>query len=244
MNSTYGVWGDPVIDVDMDGNFYFFHLSNPFDGNWIDRIVCQKTTDNGDTWSNGTYMGLNGTKAQDKEWSIIDRNNGNIYVTWTQFDDYGSSAAEDSSLIMFSRSVNGGESWSDAKRINKWAGDCIDSDNTVEGAVPAVGPNGEIYVAWAGPEGLVFNRSLNQGDTWLEEEIQIDPMPGGWDLAVPGIYRCNGLPVTKCDLSGGPNHGRIYVNWTDQRNAWFDTDVWLTYSDDSGNSWVDPYPRK
>ena len=32
-SSAYGVWGDPVIDVDPDGNFYFFHLSNPSSGN-------------------------------------------------------------------------------------------------------------------------------------------------------------------------------------------------------------------
>ncbi len=240
LSSTYGVWGDPVIDVDTAGHFYFFHLSNPSDGNWIDRIVCQKSTDNGSTWSNGSFMGLNGTKAQDKEWSIIDRNNNNIYVTWTQFDDYGSTSSADSSLILFSKSTDAGETWSEAKRINKVAGNCIDSDDTVEGAVPALGPNGEIYVAWAGPSGLVFNRSTDQGETWLEEEIFIDAFPGGWDYSVPGIYRCNGLPVTKCDLSGGPDHGTIYVNWTDQRNGTDDTDVWLVRSTDGGNTWSDP----
>ena len=54
LTSSYGVWGDPVIDVDTFGNFYFFHLSNIPD-KWIDRIVCQKSTDNGNSWSDGTY---------------------------------------------------------------------------------------------------------------------------------------------------------------------------------------------
>jgi hypothetical protein len=80
LSSSYGVWGDPVIDVDTFGDFYFFHLSNPPSGEWIDRIVCQKSTDNGLTWSDGTYAGLNGTKDQDKQWSVIDRNNNNIYL--------------------------------------------------------------------------------------------------------------------------------------------------------------------
>lgn len=237
MSSSYGVWGDPVVIVDTASNFYFFHLSNPPSGNWIDRIVCQKTTDNGSTWSDGSFMGLNGSKAQDKEWGIVDQENNNIYVTWTQFDDYGSSNSLDSSVILFSKSLDGGESWSDAKRINKVAGDCIDSDNTTEGAVPAVGPNGEIYVAWAGPSGLTFNRSLDQGETWLEEEIFIDPMPTGWDYGIPGINRANGLPITVCDLSGGPNHGSIYVNWSDQRNGANDTDVWMAKSTDGGDTW-------
>lgn len=240
LNSTYGVWGDPVIDVDTSGTFYFTHLSNPSSGSWIDRIVCQKSLDSGKTWNNGSFTGLNGTKAQDKQWSIIDRNNNNIYLTWTQFDSYGSSNPLDSSVILFSKSLDNGDTWSNPKRINTVAGDCIDKDSTVEGAVPALGPNGEIYVAWAGPNGIVFNKSLDQGDTWLNNEILVDPMPGGWDYIVPGISRCNGLPITKCDLSGGPNHGTIYVNWTDQRNGVDDTDVWLSKSTDGGNTWTAP----
>lgn len=240
LTSSYGVWGDPVVDVDQDGNFYFFHLSNPPSGNWIDRIVCQKSTDNGETWSDGTYTGLNGSKAQDKHWSVVDRTNGNIYLTWTQFDDYGDPSSSCKTQIRFSKSTDGGETWTAAIKINEVDGNCIDSDDTVEGAVPAVGPNGEIFVAWAGPNGIVFNRSTNEGDTWLSQEIAIDPMPGGWDINIPGINRSNGFPITKCDLSGGPNHGTIYVNWSDQRNGTNDTDIWLSKSTDSGNTWSTP----
>lgn len=239
-SSSYGVWGDPVTIVDNDGNYLFFHLSNPPGGNWIDRIVCQKSTDGGQTWNDGTYMGLNGTKAQDKHWAIVDRENGNIYVTWTQFDHYNSSNPDDRSNIMFSKSLDNGDSWSPAMRINEVDGDCIDEDNTVEGAVPAVGPNGEIYVAWAGPEGIVFDKSLDQGETWLDEDIFVSDFPGGWDYSIPGINRCNGLPVTVCDLSGGEHNGTIYINWTDQRNGTDDTDVWLVKSTDGGETWSNP----
>ena len=237
LTSSYGVWGDPVLIVDTAGAYYFFHLSNPPGGSWIDRIVCQKKDSIGKEWNNGTYMGLNGGKEQDKEWAVVDRTNNNIYVTWTQFDNYGSSSPDDFSDILFSRSVDGGQTWSAAMRINEVSGDCVDDDNTVEGAVPAVGPNGEIFVAWAGPEGLVFDRSLDQGETWLDEDIYIGPFPEGWAYDIPGISRCNGLPVTKCDLSGGEHHGTIYVNWTDQRNGTDDTDVWLCKSTDGGDTW-------
>ncbi|MBK7266279.1 MAG: hypothetical protein IPI12_08095 [Ignavibacteriales bacterium] len=43
-----------------------------------------------------------------------------------------------------------------AIKISDKSGDCVDEDNTVEGAVPAVGPNGEVYVSWTGPYGLLF----------------------------------------------------------------------------------------
>ncbi len=240
LTSPLGVWGDPVIDVDTAGNFYFFHLSNPPTGDWIDRIVCQKSTDNGQSWSMGTSTGLNQSKEQDKQWSVVDRTNNTIYLTWTQFDNYGSNAPSDSSTILFSKSTDEGATWSSPLRINKLAGDCVDKDSTVEGAVPAIGPNGEIYVSWAGPNGIVFNRSEDEGATWLSQEILVDSMPNGWDFDIPGIYRANGLPITKCDLSGGPNHGTIYVNWSDQRNGSDDTDIWLSKSTDGGNTWTGP----
>ena len=157
-------------------------------------------------------------------------------LTWTQFDTYGSSNTKDSSIILFSKSLDAGATWSAPKRINAVAGDCIDSDNTVEGAVPTVGPNGEIYVAWAGPKGLVFNKSLDQGNTWLKNETLVTDIPGGWDYTIAGISRANGLPVTTCDLKTGT----IYINWSDQRNGATNTDVWLVKSNDGGKTWSAP----
>ncbi len=240
LTSTYGVWGDPVITVDTNGHFYFFHLSNPPNGSWIDRIVCQKSTTAGKSWSSGTFTGLNGSKDQDKQWVAIDRSNNHLYMTWTEFDSYGSPNLKDSSRILFSKSTNGGDNWSSPQKINRISGDCVDSDNTTEGAVPCIGPKGEIYVSWTGPEGLVFDRSTDGGLSWLAKDIKIDPMPGGWDYEIPGLQRCNGLPITACDLSNGPYRGTIYVNWSDQRNGTNDTDIWLSKSEDGGNNWSAP----
>lgn len=237
MYSTYGVWGDPCLLVDTAGAFYYLHLSLPSSGYWLDRIVCQKSTDNGQTWDNGSFMGLNPPKEQDKEWAVIDPANNYIYSCWTQFDRYNSQVPTDSSVILFSRSVDGGATWSQTKRINKVAGDCLDKSNTVEGAVPAVGPNGEVYVSWAGPAGLVFTKSTDQGLTWPAENILVNNMPGGWDYGIPGIYRANGMPVTCCDLTNGPYRGNIYINWSDQRNGLTDTDVFFSKSTDGGQTW-------
>ncbi|MBK7159240.1 MAG: T9SS type A sorting domain-containing protein [Ignavibacteria bacterium] len=237
LTSTYSVWGDPSITVDTAGNFYYGHLTNPSGGYFIDRIVVQKSTNGGVNWNNGSFAGYIPPKQQDKEWLCVDPANNNLYMTWTQFDSYGSSNSNDSSTILFSKSTDAGTSWSTALRINKKAGDCIDEDNTVEGAVPCVGPNGEIYTAWSGPLGIVFDKSTDRGLTWLSEDKFVTTQPGGWDFGIEGIYRANGLPITACDLSNGPNRGTIYINWSDQRNGTTDTDVWLIKSTDGGNTW-------
>ena len=237
LTSTYSVWGDPAITADTAGNFYYGHLTNSSGSYFIDRIVVQKSTNGGMNWSNGSFAGYIPPKQQDKEWLCVDPRNNNIYMTWTQFDSYGSSSPSDSSTILFSRSTDAGTTWSSALRINKKAGDCVDEDNTVEGAVPCTGPNGEIYVSWSGPSGIVLNKSTDGGLNWLNEDKFITTQPGGWDYAIPGIYRANGLPITACDISNGPYRGTIYVNWSDQRNGVTDTDVFLIKSTDGGNTW-------
>jgi len=235
LTSSYGVWGDPCTLIGNNNEFYFFHLSNAT--SWIDRIVCQKSTDNGLTFNNGSYFGLNGSKDQDKEWAEMDRDNGNIYCLWTQFDSYGSTSPTCKTEILFSKSTDNAATWSAPIKINQVDGNCEDESLTVEGAVPAIGPNGEIYTSWAGPNGIVFNRSLDFGATWLLNEIAVDPMPNGWSFSIPGLDRANGMPITKCDNSGGTYNGTIYINWSDQRNGTNDTDIWLKKSTDGGNTW-------
>jgi hypothetical protein len=240
LSSTLGVWGDPCVLFDSLGNLYYAHLSNPITGYWIDRIVVQKSTDNGITWNDGAGVGFVNPKNQDKEWLAVDLSQsqykGNIYMTWTEFDDYGSSNPNDSSRIRFSKSTDQGETWSDAITISDRSGNCIDDDNTTEGAVPTVGVNGEIYVSWAGPLGLMFDRSLDGGETW-GTDIFISDIPGGWAFTVSGISRCNGLPITMCDISDSPYQGYIYSCWGDQRNGTTDTDVFFSRSTDGGETW-------
>ncbi|MEO8209997.1 MAG: T9SS type A sorting domain-containing protein [bacterium] len=237
LTSTYSVWGDPSIIVDTAGNFYYGHLTNLSSSYFIDRVVVQKSTNGGINWSNGTFTGYIPPKQQDKEWLCVDPRNNNIYMSWTQFDQYGSSDPSDSSVILFSSTTNAGTSWSNAIRINKIAGDCRDESNTVEGAVPCVGPNGEIYVSWSGHQKIVMNKSTNGGLNWLAEDKFVTTQPTGWDYGIPGISRANGLPITSCDISNGPYRGNIYINWSDQRNGPDDTDVWLIKSTDGGNTW-------
>ncbi|HEX6649696.1 MAG TPA: sialidase family protein, partial [Pyrinomonadaceae bacterium] len=150
---------------------------------------------------------------------------------------YGSNNPEHHSQIYFTRSTDQGQTFSMAFRISDTGGDCVDSDNTVEGAVPAVGPGGEIYVVWAGPLGLVLDKSSDGGFTFGKDKV-IGDIPGGWDFSIDGLTRANGMPVTGVDLSDGPNKGTLYVNWIDARNG--DPDVFVMSSRNGGDSWSKP----
>ncbi|HSP89156.1 MAG TPA: hypothetical protein VLN45_13555, partial [Ignavibacteriaceae bacterium] len=83
LSSMLGVWGDPVLLFDSLGNLYYAHLSNPVSGYWIDRIVVQKSTNNGLSWNDGAGVGFVAPKNQDKEWLAVDFSqspfHGNIY---------------------------------------------------------------------------------------------------------------------------------------------------------------------
>lgn len=240
LKSSYGVWGDPVLVFDTKGRLYYFHLSSYEKSSHLDRIVCQYTDKVNKPFSDGSFPEPNGTKVQDKHWVVADPVSNRLYMTWTQFDAYDSADPADSSIIVFSKSDDQGQTFSKPVRISHFAGDCMDDDNTVEGAVPAVGPNGELYVVWTGPQGLVFQRSLDGGKTWFEKEKHIEKHYEGWALTIPGVYRANGFPILKCDLSNGPNRGTLYLNWCDQRNGLNNTDSWLMVSKDGGDTWSEP----
>jgi hypothetical protein len=240
LNSPYGVWGDPCVIADGLGSLYYFHLSDISGENWrgenfLDRIVCQRSDDGGKTWNEGSFMGWRPPRQQDKEWAVAGPLGSRIYASWTEFDKYGSKDSTDRSRILFSYSTDRAETWSDAQTISSQEGNCLDDDETTEGAVPAAGPHGEVYVAWALNGQIMFNRSLDQGATWWPKEKSIATQPGGWAQKVNNFSRINGMPITVCDVSNGPFRGMVYVLWGDEREG--NLDVWFSRSADKGETW-------
>ena len=245
LTSRYGVFGDPCVIASPKGDFYYLHLSNPDGQAWssealLDRIVIQRGKGKGKRWNKGAGMGLNAQKDQDKEWAAVSVNGRSLVSCWTQFDKYDSRLASDSSIILCSTSNRKATVWTEPVRVNKLAGDCRDGDWTVEGAVPDIAADGTIYVAWAHADTIWMDRSMDGGVTWLKKDLRVAQIAGGWDCVVRGFNRANGMPVTRVDRSNGPHSGRVYVNWTDNRNGPDDQDVWLVYSDDGGTSWTAP----
>lgn len=240
VKSSFGVFGDPCLISDADGNFHFFHLASGGPGRHLDRIVCQTSTDGGKTWSDGVGIGHNPPKHQDKQWAVAHPTEPTIACTWTEFDEYGSKDPAKESRIQFSISKDAGKTWSKATPISDITGNCIDDDGTTEGAVPAMDRDGTIYVTW-GLNGMIFfDRSKDGGKTWLPFDRPIARQYGGWDMAVEGIDRANGMPVLVCDTSGGSRDGTLYLLFADQRGGSHDTDVFVMQSADQGDTWSTP----
>ena len=244
LNSAFGVYGDPAVISNAKGNVFYFHLADPSGKGqsneaWLDRIVCQESIDEGKTWLEGVSIGNNPPADQDKAWPAVHPKKNFMCVTWTQFDKYGSKDPSCQSNILFSKSNNGNR-WSTPVQINESPGDCLDDDFTAEGAVPAIGTDGKIYVAWANRGNIYFDRSYDEGNTWLRNDLLIAKQEGGWTLEIPGLERSNGLPVLAIDNSTSRYHGTLYLVWADQKNGKDDTDIWLIRSTNRGDYWSKP----
>jgi hypothetical protein len=244
LQSPLGVYGDPSLVADNKGNFFYFHLSDPtqgtggYDSEKLDRIVVQESADGGMTWTPGESIGFNHPKDQDKQWPTVDPK-GNLYLTWTEFDKYGDENPNCHSRILFSKSKNG-KKWSTPVDLSQTPGNCIDDDNTAEGAVPAIAFDGKIFVVWANQQKIFFDRSYDGGNRWLSNDLAIAEQPGGWDLKIPGHDRCNGMPVLMANNSKTNLNGHLYVVWADQRNGENDTDIWFIRSSNGGDNWTLP----
>jgi hypothetical protein len=248
-NTHHRVHGDDAVTIGRDGTIYHSYIA--FDGIRVPRPdrassgIYIRTSRDGIAWNDPVAVidHLNtAIPFEDKPWVGVDDadespHRGNVYVAWTRFDVYGSDDPSHESHIWFARSRDGARTFTPPIQVSDSPGDARDSDGTVEGVVPSVGVNGEVYVAWAGPKGLVFDRSLDGGYTFGSDTV-IGTMPGGWDIPLPGITRHNGMPVTAVDHSRGPNRGAVYVNWIDERNG--DADVFLASSRDAGETWSSP----
>ncbi len=142
--------GDGVVAFGPDGELYYATLSRidltGTQGQSKSIIGVAKSTDNGATFSLPANASTSLTGFQDKEWIAVDRGSssqfrGNVYVSWTSLNRF----------IAFSRSTDGGLSF------GSWVN--LSGSATIQGSMPAVAPNGDVYVAYL----VSFNFSEENG---------------------------------------------------------------------------------
>ncbi len=232
----YSTQGDPVVASYPGGVFYYSYI----DFNRTDeqnRLVVARSTDGGLTWPQVgviiDHAGAGSHDFEDKEWIAVDDSgsafDGNVYIAWTR---YLTPAFMDvDNRVMFSRSSNGGATFSAPAQISDSIGD-------YQGTSPAVGPNGEVYVAWYHASTIEFDVSTDGGATFGTDVTVAaisdisNPLPGAF-------FRVFSFPALAVDRSPAPN-GDLYVVWADELGTGSGPDVVLSRSTDGGATWSPP----
>ena len=231
--------GDVSITYDHRGRAFLCYIA--FDklgtmnywahGATRNGIFVRRSSDGGKTWDStaATVIAHNsdpGIPFEDKPYIVADttrsRYAGTLYVGWTQF-------SLQKSIILFSRSTDGGVTWSKPIEISTHEGLPRDETGSVEGFSGAVGGDGTVYVAWADGSEIAFASSRDGGQTFSRSRSILHTAPSYFDVF--RVSRGNGFPQIGID----PRTNRLFVVWADYRNG--DIDVFSSTSTNKGKSW-------
>jgi len=227
----YTYHSDPGLTVDRQGNFYAVILSFE-SADQPNGLFVLKSSDGGVSWSApATVVDSVAGAFEDKELIACDRTggpyDGNLYVTWTRFED-GLSVTHP----MLSRSTDGGQSFSPPIEVSYEQG--------VQWTVPAVGPDGDLFVGWVNynPLEIRLNQSEDGGVSFgfSRTIAQVSFFPGDINGGIY-VFPC---PAMDVDISNSPYRGNIYVAWMDYGEGGRDTDIFFSSSSDQGWIWSPP----
>jgi hypothetical protein len=212
LTSDRNAWeanSDPVVAIDSSGYVYladlYFNGSDNANGLYVGASTPGggPNLDAAHTYPVAVNDDPNTSTFEDKEWITVDNSGttNNVYVTWTRF-------VGNLDMIMFSKSINQGMSWSTPIQVSDPA-----LNGAVQGSQVAVGPNGEIYVTFevyyvGNQRAHFFTKSTNGGETW-SPYVAATPLFGA--LKFNSTYRKEAFSSLAVGLDG-----TIYVVYANQ----------------------------
>src|SRR2546421_6873252 len=232
---------DPTLAFDTRGNLFYGYIVVFFgNGTGVNgtEMAVARSTDGGKTYPSVNFFSFeNGANHfNDKpmittDASAASRFRDNVYVAWDAASG-GSTGG----------GVRVGASSDQGATFNVTRADDPSGPGRSIGASPAVGPNGELYVAWNDyvQNVIAFNRSFDGGKTWEAQRI-VSPKTVPFEIAVPAesFRRALVYPSLGVDTSSGPHRGRLYCSWMDLTANGF-ADIFISYSDNQGQKWSSP----
>ena len=245
--TNYRATGDISITYDRQGHAILCFIAFDAAGSWRywghnpkrNSIQIRRSLDGGKTWEPRTipvieHADIPGMPFEDKPYVVADNQPkspyaGNLYVGWTE-----DRTAD--SIILSSRSTDGGLTWSRPLRISDRPGGPRDDEGTVQGFSGVITPDGALHVVWSDRGHITYAVSRDGGKTFSRNSSVAEAGPS--NFMVFNANHATGYPQIDMavDPKGGP--ARLYVAWNDYRNG--DVDIFCASSLDAGRTWKPP----
>ena len=210
------------------------HLGNGFGT----QLVVNRSTDGGNSWGQTVVEGVAATA--ERSMLSVDATGGRfanrLYLA------YDTNPSAGSEPVVVARSDGGA-----------WSKTVVYDSGGDYGAMPAVGPNGEVYVVWsdyaAMPQAkLLVARSVDGGQTFRAPAF-VATTSNGFGAALPNFGNSappcpstsptiTPTPSLAVDRSSGPRRGAVYVAWADAPGGTMHINFASSF--DGGASWVGP----
>lgn len=238
---NYRVSGDVSITYDAFGRVVLCYIA--FDklgtsqywahGATRNGIFIRRSADAGKSWPASATAVISHDSTpkipfEDKPYVVAANSGphaGDLYVGWTQF-------TLSTTELLFSRSTDGGETWSAPIKLSSVSGLPRDDNGALEGFNGVAGPDGTLYTIWDDREGIMMAVSHDGGVSFTQEQRILRTGPAFF--GVNGVSRSNGFPQIGID----PGNDKLYVAWSDYTNG--DVDVFVSSSSDHGQNWSAP----
>lgn len=232
----------PDVAFSSDGTLYYSFVTLKGLGNVPDVFWVASSEDGGRTLS--APKRISGPLAFQTRLLSDPRVPDRLFAVWLQAEATATLAFPETGYpIVFTRSDDGGDSWSEPVEISG------SERLRVVAPVPAIREDGTLFVTYldlgddaldyAGGHGgrggppypgswsLVLTRSRDGGATWSQTEV---------DNAVVPTARFVVFLPPQPSIAVGPED--VYITFHDGRLG--DPDVWLWRSEDDGSSWEEP----
>jgi hypothetical protein len=229
---------DPSLTFDTRGNVFYGYIVVFFgNGKGVNgtQVAVARSVDGGATYPSASFFSFEGgsNHFNDKPMITADKNpnspfRDNVYIAWD-----AASGGSTGGGIRVGSSSDQGATFAITRADNP------SGPGRAIGTSPAVGLNGELFVAWNdfSANVIAFNRSFDGGQTWdVQRTISTKTIP--FDIGIPAesFRRALVYPVLDVDRSSGPHRGRLFCSWMDLTAAGT-TDIFLSFSDDGGTTW-------
>jgi hypothetical protein len=233
---------DPSCTFDRLGNAFYCYIAST---GGLGPVYVSKTTNLGTSW---THANVSSGTSDDKPFITVDNTggarNGRLYVVWTEISG---SYPNFTYKIHAAYSSNNGTSFTRAStdpldNITS-SGNMISFQPTqnpnaqlsafVSGAMPAVAPNGDLYVAW------LRNAGIGTGSIRIRKSTD-GGLTFGTTYTVANVTPFRNF-IGNLDILNFPsigvdqNTGRIYVAYTDKPGN--NMNVYYNYSTNGGQTW-------